>query len=122
MPSCIRDGRKRRINNNLSFYRGDCIKHILIDFIKTGAGILIILASAAYPQHTAGYMYRICTYGPLETDTNSSGDPITCDKALRLLPFYLAVLLPGLSIGTFILVFGLQNRSILTFKKVKPKP
>ena len=62
--------------------------------------------------------FRYCVFKPIELEPQfNQGQPMSCDIFMVNFPSFLAFFFPVLGVGIWIIIFGIQDRSMVTFKK-----
>lgn len=90
--------------------------------VMTGIAILIGIVGLGIPMFSD--FVRYCFIDPIEPQTQfNQSQPMSCRNVMSTFPYFLAFFLPVVGVGVWILVFGIQHRSLVTFKRNGfPKP
>ena len=84
--------------------------------VMTGIAILIGIVGLSIPIFSD--FVRYCFLKPIEPQPQfNSGPPMSCRGVMSSIPYFLAFFLPVVAVGIWILVFGIQHRSMVTFKR-----
>lgn len=86
--------------------------------VMTGIAILIGIVGLSIPIFSD--LARYCFLKPIEPQPHfNQGPPMSCRGVMGSFPYFLAFFLPVVGVGIWILAFGIQHRSMVTFKRDK---
>jgi len=89
-----------------------------MQFSKVMIGIAILIGIVGLSIPIFSDFVRYCFLEPIELQPQSNrAQPISCRDLMDSLPAFLAFFLPVVGVGIWIIVFGIQHRSMVTFKR-----